>query len=497
VREKVRGCHFLVVVIGPAWKEILAERMANGQEDVMRLALRAAVQEHKPIVPVCVDEASWPREIDLPFDLRPMLKYPPAFVSEGQQFRENIQWVFDQIDLEEESEATSTVQLTDFEDLYQGFLAAYDAEDWEIALDFLERIEALGEMQRRPFKLQLVQYMRQVKSHIRFEEARPLYEHVMDLADTDPDHAWDAFQLFLAEYPEFGDPQDLEGQLCPIPPEIQHWLVLATDPETEVRVRIGAADQLAELGDPRSGVGLRPDGTPDISWVRVPEGEFIYHYDKRQELPAFYIARYPVTYVQFEAFVEDGGYEDEYWWEGLVKRETEPSLQRWASANHPRLRLSWFDGVAFCRWLSDRLGYEVRLPIEPEWEKAARGTDGRIYSWGDKYIAGCANINEVTSGVGPNNLRKPCPVGIYPKGVSPYGAHDMIGNIWEWCLNSAQDDDVVDVTTNEKRALRGGSWLSEWMFAHSVRRRVQLPDSRFPDFGFRVACSQLPVVTDF
>ena len=69
----------------------------------------------------------------------------------------------------------------------------------------------------------------------------------------------------------------------------------------------------------------------------------------------------------------------------------------------------------------------------------------------------------------------------------------MVGNVWEWCLNSERDSSRrIDTTSNTKRVLRGGSWMSEWMFAHTARRRVQTPDSRFPDFGFRLACERIP-----
>ncbi len=138
--------------------------------------------------------------------------------------------------------------------------------------------------------------------------------------------------------------------------------------------------------DPRPGVGLRSDGLPDIDWVDIPDdGEWTYQAGTHRGVPAFRISRYPVTYAQFQAFVEaEDGFSNPRWWDELGaddEHKREPGEQRFKFLNHPRNNVSWYDAVAFCRWLNDKLGYEVRLPTEQEWEKAARGTDGRIYPY--------------------------------------------------------------------------------------------------------------------
>ena len=132
---------------------------------------------------------------------------------------------------------------------------------------------------------------------------------------------------------------------------------------------------------------------PDIDWVEIPAGTFIYQDGEKQQLPAYAIARYPITHCQFQAFIEaPDGYPNPAWWQGLAEQPEAPAEARWDYANHPREMVNWYEAVAFCRWLSHLLGYEVRLPTEQEWEKAARGTDGREYPWGNGYRSGHANI---------------------------------------------------------------------------------------------------------
>ncbi|MCB0174944.1 MAG: TIR domain-containing protein, partial [Anaerolineae bacterium] len=140
--------------------------------------------------------------------------------------------------------------------------------------------------------------------------------------------------------------------------------------------------------DPRMGVGtiIRNRITlPDIDWVRVPnDGEWIYQNQKHPGLPPFEISRYPITYAQFQTFIDDReGFKDRRWWDGLADNEyrrsnqSEPGEQAFKFWNHPREGASWYDAIAFCRWLSWRLGggydlddiaaWTVRLPTEFEW----------------------------------------------------------------------------------------------------------------------------------
>lgn len=487
VRDKVVKADVLLLLIGPRWLQNLREVMETGARDRVRAELKAALHDHLVVVPILMPGVNIPREIDLPPDLRELLHFNFITLGGEQSLEEELNLILQGIRFAV-AHRRKLVTLEEFEHLYEHFMEAYQVNDVISALSYLDEIDELGEVPRlyRPFKLQMNQYRRELLRKIQDREARPRYHSLQRVAEKNPRQAWDTLQLFLTEYPEFGDPAGLYQSLRPLKPEIRHLLSLMENPHTPVEDRVAAAEQLALLGDPRPGVGLRTDGLPDFKWVKIPAGEFIFHYDKRVTLPTFYIARYTVTYQQFQAFYDDGGYEDARWWNGLPTRELQPQPQEFKVATAPRDRVSWLEAVAYCRWASARLGYEIRLPTEHEWEKAARGTKGYIYPWGDEYLSGSANIDEVISGVGPHDLNRTTPVGIYPQGMSPYGVYDMIGNVWEWCLNEFMDARKIDYTGSEKRVLRGGSFNSDRLFAHGVRRRGELPTSTFFDMGFRV-----------
>lgn len=264
-----------------------------------------------------------------------------------------------------------------------------------------------------------------------------------------------------------------------IRPEIERLLEELNEPATSPIQRAVIGERLAQIGDTRLGVGLR-DGIPDPAWCDVPGGTVTLDGDGTYTVRPFRIARYPVTLAQYRAFVEGGYYEDE-WWEGVNRSSAGPGKQSRDQANLPAESVSWYDAVAFCRWLSAQIGFTVRLPTEWEWQQAASGGDAeRIFTWGNTWDAERANTLE--AGIG-----RTMAVGMYPHGASPVGALDMLGNVWEWCLNHAETPDVLAIPGGAKRALRGGGWSSGKAKAR-VRNRTGDRPSRRQDFiGFRLA----------
>ncbi|MDM8522808.1 SUMF1/EgtB/PvdO family nonheme iron enzyme [Desulfococcaceae bacterium HSG8] len=273
---------------------------------------------------------------------------------------------------------------------------------------------------------------------------------------------------------------------------IRKWLLRIMEenllPATE---RAIAGNNLAVLGDPRSD----PDmfylpKDEELGFVKIPAGEFLMGSDKEQDagawddespqhtvkLSEYHISRYPVTVAQFRVFMQDTGLETEGW----DRRNT--------ADNHPVVEVSWDDAVAYCEWLTEKLkdrDWQIRLPTEAEWEKAARGTDGRIYPWGDEADTDKMNYND--TGIGTTSA-----VGCFPKGESPYGVREMSGNVREWCRDWFGDypsDTVVNPTgaeTGSLRVFRGGYFGNTARYCRCALRNHYRPGLRDYDLGFRL-----------
>ncbi len=405
-------------------------------------------------------------------------------------------------------EAAAEDDLTRAESLYQQVI---DADPEGLGLAAMQRLEEIRfEQDRAIAYLNIVRLAANRRTRRGAQAAWNSYVQKYG-AEHDPENL--AESLGQAEKPATSRPRRQSRPTQPPPPpkpkvdpKIQRLLDTITNPDMPPPERAAAGDELAKLGDPRPGVGLRADGLPDIDWVKIPAGEFLFGSDKDKDplayddetpqrtvnLPAFYIARYPITWAQFQTFIDaPDGYTKDEWWRGLADREKEPYNARWAIANRPREYVSWYQSMAFCRWLSAKMGYEVTLPTEEQWEKAARGTDGRIYPWGNEYISGYANINETHKNyqVGPHYLHQTTSVGVYPQGASPYGILDMSGNVWEWCLTEYDSKKNNDISNTNIRVVRGGSWGGDRQDARVAIRSSITPDFRNNDLGFRPACS--------
>lgn len=249
-----------------------------------------------------------------------------------------------------------------------------------------------------------------------------------------------------------------------------------------------------------------------VGMVLVPVGEFLMgsRDDDRQAekiekpqhrlyLPAYYIDKTPVTNVEFGRFMVAGGYANSVYWveaiaaqrwiDGQFIYRSEKYIQprywedkKWNQPEQPVVGVSWYEALAYARWAGKR------LPTEAEWEKAARGSDGLLYPWGNTWESGRANTKEASHG-------QTTPVAQYAgKGDSPYGALDMVGNVWEWCSTRwgydypyTPDDGREELGggDNMVRVLRGGSWASKQESARCAARLRDDPWYGSRDWGFR------------
>ncbi len=332
--------------------------------------------------------------------------------------------------------------------------------------------------------------------------------------------------------------------------------------------RLGAVERteagrvLGKLGDPRSEVKtldsmqfcLVPAGpfvmgsvdTPGVYGDEKPQHQVNLQYD-------YWMARHPVTNAQFAAFVEAGGYKEPRYWreaekagtwqDGLARRwwyelsegETKRVEETGAAPhdfgepfnlpNHPVVGVTWYEALAFARWLTDRWRkqgllpdrWQVCLPSEAQWEKAARGgiqisnikckisnlkgdmekqvtqqknpDPKRVYPWGDEPDANRMNYAET-------RIETTSAAGCFPGGASPYGCEDMSGNVWEWCATKWQDSyknykDNNDPNGGDPRVLRGGAFGSDEDGVRCAIRDWGDPDGRNDNVGFRVVLSPL------
>ena len=199
-----------------------------------------------------------------------------------------------------------------------------------------------------------------------------------------------------------------------------------------------------------------------IEWVEIPAGDFIQGEKERKASMdhTYQIGKYPVTNAQYKLFMDANP-------DHPAPKDWDQSLRKpRAAANHPVINVTWDDAAAFCKWAGGR------LPTEMEWEKAARGTDGREYPWGAGLVWG-ANLNSNEAGIGHTTE-----VDRYPTGVSPYGVWDMSGNVWEWCEDWFDGQRKFKVT-------KGGSFTTYAGRFHPGYRNGAKPDIGFNDHGFR------------
>ncbi|MFH0801594.1 MAG: formylglycine-generating enzyme family protein [bacterium] len=231
-------------------------------------------------------------------------------------------------------------------------------------------------------------------------------------------------------------------------------------PKTIINEKDGSELILIPAGEFTMG---SPDGT----------GENDEHPQHKVYLDAYYIGKYEVTNEQFARFVNETGYQPEGAWKLSYNSST---------TDHPVGPVSWADAVAYCNWAA------LRLPTEAEWEKAARGQDGRTYPWGNKWDASRCNNSVIRASSGKK------PVGSFPSGASPYGCLDMAGNVWEWChdwysdtyYSSSPSKNPRGPGSEELRILRGGSWyLDKPSYYRTANRYRHVPEDGNINNGIR------------
>lgn len=238
-----------------------------------------------------------------------------------------------------------------------------------------------------------------------------------------------------------------------------------------------------------------------IIMVYIPAGEFIMGSNDGQDdekpahnvyLDGYWMGKYEVTFDQYDKYCKENN-------------QNRPADKEWGRGKRPVIHVSWDDANAYCDWLFKKTGLKFKLPTEAQWEKAARGTDGREYPWGnsppsgDKFNFADKNLweKEKWSWADKNiddGYAYAAPVGSYPQGASPYGLLDMAGNVWECCSDwydygyykNAPKNNPTGPEGGTNRVIRGGSWSSVAADFRCADRYNFDPSERNSNLGFRL-----------
>jgi formylglycine-generating enzyme required for sulfatase activity len=339
---------------------------------------------------------------------------------------------------------------------------------YEQAIEMLQALAAQG-YQPRFFSLQAVidHAERSLYQIRRRQEAQEAYDEIAALRHINFELACKAWADFRRNYPEHtDDPLELSRLLRP---RHKHG-----------NSRHEAASFLPDFAwcDVAEGYVLIEDATDPRKYNPSGSSGGLFH------VPAFKIARTPITNAQYQVFLDaPDGYRDIRWWTYSLhasawrRKRPQPKPTVILGERLPRTRVSWFDAVAFCIWLSHRTGRRISLPSELQWQRAAQGDDNRRYPYGKHFDPKRCNTRE--AGIGA-----PTAVDAYPDGKSPFGALDMQGNVWEWCLTEWETDDV-HLEGNNPRVLRGGAWSSEGALVTTFYRYQNIPAVELDSIGFR------------
>lgn len=280
---------------------------------------------------------------------------------------------------------------------------------------------------------------------------------------------WDAFLVFSKHHPDY-DPKNLR------------------------QYADGAGGVIgtpSENGKPPVEIIPPAPPLPMLDWIRIPEGQVRVGGDsagERHSIPSFQISKYPVTNHQYQVFLDDvKGYANPDWW------NFSPAAAEWRTNNpkpkgstfkgdeRPTEMVSWFDALAFCKWLSARSGEKITLPTIAQRLRTIQEDDERLYPWGDEFDPARCNTREA-------NIKMTTVVNRYPQGATRLGVFDLVGNVWEWCLNGRDEagKDPEQATNDDKRIVHGGSFVSPYERSQATFLYFIMPATTFASIGFRI-----------
>ena len=481
ILRNLQECNLVLLIVT---EHTFADRI-HKDDDWVRREIRTALEYNIPLVLVAVDGLFPPS--GLPQDIQDVARkqgiefYPQYFSAAVERLAK---FVVTLGASEFRTRQPVTAPIIEDEETITGGASLDEALDLLEIGDFAQAVFLLETLRDQQYKAQFIDLdglLAQAQSHQaqaeRFRLAKLGYAEVVMLAKRKFTlaQAQDAWRQWSAEYADLIAELDTEN----LHAKLQKQPVSATPQKKQ--------------STPKASFSL----PQPFDWIDIPAGQVtLTHtggYLKEAttfDVPAFQIAKYPITYAQYELFVNSDGYQNKnYWspagWEWKGDKITPRYWQdeKWHVADHPVNGVSWYEAYAFTQWLSAQTGDKITLPTEQQWQRTAQGDDGREYPWGNGFAKERCNTDE--SGIG-----KTTPVTQYPQGASPFGVMDMSGNVWEWCLTDFKTGSV-DIDNTNSRILRGGSFGRRSDAAACAGRNYFSPDYWFVSYGFRVVCGPL------
>ncbi|MCI0710540.1 MAG: SUMF1/EgtB/PvdO family nonheme iron enzyme [Chloroflexi bacterium] len=498
IRQKISESDAVVSIIGPQWLDLLQEKAREGKPDYVRIELEEALKHHKVIAPLCIQDGKVPPEEHIPENLRPIFERNVPNLKSGRDIIDNIYRIMDALEQAlavqgiyhrpgSDSEQTDNLKQAAGSsrfNIHEAIGHLFEAEassDLPAALLWLSQIKESGEA--IPSFLNLEQKAATIQQQIKAEEERRRLHEVAEY-----------HYSFVRLMVQYNQPRE---QIADALREV--WAIVdGYDPD-----QLG--DDIFVTAASASSIDLLP---PPFDWIDIPAGQVTLEGGHGTfDVPAFTIAKYPVTVAQYEVFMNDGGYTTDRWWTNSgwqwLKNQgyTTPRYwddDEWQSLwkpDHPVVGISWFEAYAFTQWLSEKMSENIHLPTEQQWQRAAQGNDGRVFPWGNEWDASRCNNDTIYANWGKTKRKAgntTSPVTVYEgKDNSPFGAVDMSGNVGEWTnsiYETAKSIDLEDIDL--PHVVRGSSWFTPFKTSFRVDSRSgKVPDYESFDLGFRVARS--------
>jgi formylglycine-generating enzyme required for sulfatase activity len=336
----------------------------------------------------------------------------------------------------------------EFEALMTEAAASFDAEDYDRAAFLLK--QAI-DSDFQPEFIDLEAMLREAEKAVEWEayrrEAEREYSTIAALVKHKRTRkiGAQAFRAYYRSFPDY-DPENLAAICLPNSMSLLEWCSV---PSGEVKIKRGGKVKVYQVGE-------------------------------------FDIGKYPVTNAQIvEFFDAPDGYANLNWWDysahALLWRRDHPraAYPKPVGHDHPCVYTSWYEAVAYCRWMSYKSGLRIALPNEQQWLRAAQGDDNRLYPWGNSFDPARCNTKE-------SGLQLTVPVTAHPAGASAYGPLDMAGNVWEWCVNNADSGVGSAIIVDENRVIKGGSFNVNSKNVHNHVHHALNPECRYDSVGFRL-----------